>query len=135
MGRTIECFKDYVIRNKMDYSGDYEFIQSEEIDPKYIWPSTLLKISDFIDENNIDICWYDIMPWYTDLVNDMLTKDQAEYIKKTLPKPDTCIKILEDNSLIDKIKDKKPKDSDDMILVLERMILYWSQGFYIIETD
>lgn len=131
MGYNIDCFKEYEIKNMMDWSGDHEIVMLDKCSGDYIYPSILSKINNYLEKYNLEIL-YNLVPLFNDdeRFSD-ITKKEAERIVKSFKKPTDCLTYVKQNNIIEKINSDNPMDYESMLFTLQNLINKWEQGYYV----
>lgn len=133
MGAIIQCFKGYEIVNKKEYPDEYEFLMKEKKYGDFIYPSILWQIDEFLESIGIVHCLRNMISIIDgEPCFESITKHEAEYIEFTLNKPESCLKYIKENRIIERLIEEKPTNHDEMLFVLDHIVKYLSEGYYII---
>lgn len=133
MSSYIECFKNYEIKNLIDFSGDYEIVLVDNDDSgDYISSSYIDKITEYLKRYNLSDKWRSIIPIITE-ITDTMTKEEAKCLVKQLVEPKRCIEFVSKNNIKEKIEEDKPNEFEGMLETLEDITKKWTDGYYIIE--
>jgi hypothetical protein len=75
-----------------------------------------------------DLC-YKVIPSFTNI--ELLEEEDIEQIKNSILSPEECLKIFNENNLLNKIKEKVPELYSSFEFLYEK----WSEGYKVILTD
>ena len=132
MGSVIHCFKDYKVFNKSDYSGEYDFQMIDERNGDYIYPSILWEIDDFLKTIGTPNAIQNIITILGEVFLEDLSKKEVEHITLQLIQPELALRYISENKIVESINKFKPNNYESMLFVLEHIIQYLKDGYYII---
>ncbi|MFF2532274.1 hypothetical protein ACFVS2_25530 [Brevibacillus sp. NPDC058079] len=127
MGYSVDCFKEFNIRNQMDYSGAFTCHMVDYENGDYISPSSITKINKLMKSYGLD---FDLVPNLGEAYFENLSEEEAKRLQSRMVKPEECLEFANEHQLLNKVEETIP----ECLLTMQNLMKRWKDGYYVILT-